>query len=225
MEHLTLETLARLVDETAVGADAEHLAGCERCAAELDALREQTAALGALADMRPARGAWDTLEARLTSEGLIRREPWFGGSMGTTPGWMRAAAAVMLFVGGAGLGAAFGGDAVSLPGRAGPEATPFQLASNATSVDEAAEAVRVAERQFMDAMIRYRQLLDAENGGEPLGEPGAHYAALEYLAAAAQVAVQQAPADPFLNGLLASTLAEREAARQEVVRRAGTDWY
>lgn len=225
MEHLTLEALARLVDEAATGTDAEHLERCERCSSELEAMRDQTAALGALADMRPARGAWDTLEARLTSEGLIRREPWFGGSMGTTPAWMRAAAAVALFLGGAGLGATFGGDGVPLPGRSGSAATPFQLASNATTADEAAEAVRVAERQFMDAMIRYRQLLEAENGGEPLGEPGAHYAALEYLAAAAQVAVQQAPADPFLNGLLASTLAEREAARQEVVRRAGTDWY
>ncbi len=225
MEHLNLETLARLVDEAPSQSEAEHLKECRRCSAELEALAEQTAALGALADMRPARGAWDTLEARLTSEGLIRREPWFGGSMGTTPRWMRIAASALLFVGGAGLGATFAGDGVPLRGRSAPDRTPFQLASDATNVDEAAEAVRVAERQFMDAMIRYRQLLEAENGGEPLGEPGAHYAALEYLAAAAQVAVQQAPADPFLNGLLASTLAEREAARQEVVRRAGTDWY
>lgn len=226
MEHLTAEALARLVDEAPTEAEAAHLEGCSLCTAERAFLEEQTAALAGLADMRPPRGGWDTLEARLVSEGLVRR-----GSVldlvGRTPGWMRVAAAVVLFLGGTGLGLTLGAAPGSpLAARdAGGEDGPFTRASQAATVDDAAEAVRLAERQFMDAMIRYRQLLDAQNGEEPLGEPGAHYAALEYLVAAAQVAVQQAPADPFLNGLLASTLAEREAARQEVMRRAGMDWY
>jgi hypothetical protein len=225
MEHLNAEALARLVDDLPSETEAEHLEACGACAVELAELRAQTAALAELPDMRPPRGAWDTLEARLVSEGLVRRESRLGG-MGTTPAWMRVAAALVLFLGGTGLGltlAAAPGTPLALRGADSESA--FRLASRATTVDEAADAVRLAERQFMDAMIRYRQLLDAQNGDQPVGEPGAHYAALEYLVAAAQVAVQQAPADPFLNGLLASTLAEREAARQEVVRRAGMDWY
>lgn len=229
MEHLSPEALARLVDESPSADEAEHLAACPRCADALDGFRAQTAALGGMADLRPPRGAWDTLEARLVSEGLVKR----GGrgleaTMGRTPMWMRIAAALVLFLGGTGLGVGLAGSpgtSLGFRGQEGGESGPFAQASRAGTVDEAAEAVRLAERQFMDAMIRYRQLLDAQNGEEPLGEPGAHYAALEYLVAAAQVAVQQAPADPFLNGLLASTLAEREAARQEVMRRAGMDWY
>jgi hypothetical protein len=226
MEHLTPETLARLVDEAPSETEAEHLAQCARCTAERDAYEEQTTALGSLADLRAPRGAWDTLEARLVSEGLVRRRSGLD-LIGTTPGWMRVAAAAVLFLGGTGLGmtlAAAPGAPLALRGSDAVGA-PFVRASRAATVDEAAEAVRLAEREFMDAMIRYRQLLDAQNGDEELGEPGAHYAALEYLTAAAQVAVQQAPADPFLNGLLASTLAEREAARREVLRRTGQDWY
>lgn len=226
MEHLTIETLARLVDEPPTTDEAEHLAACDACTAELEGLRQQTAALGELADLRAPRGAWDTLEARLVSEGLVRRGNGLD-RIGTTPLWMRVAAALVLFLGGTGLGAtlqAGPGSPLNPLGGGGGD-TPFTLASNAATVEQAAEAVRVAERQFMDAMVRYRQLMEAENGDEPVGEPGAHYAALEYLVAAAQMAVEQAPADPFLNGLLASTMAEREAARQEVMRRASTDWY
>jgi hypothetical protein len=227
MEHVTSEGLARLVDEAPTPAEMVHLQACPECRAELEALREQTEALRALADLRPPRGAWDTLEARLTSEGLTRVGPRLR-SMGTTPGWMRAAAAAVLFLGGTGVGLAFAdGPMGSVAGRDAVGGFPFARASNATSVEEAAEIVLLAERQYMDALTRYRQLREAENGDEAIGEPGARYAALEYLVAATQVAVQQAPADPFLNGLLASALAERQSARQDWARRAsgGQGWY
>jgi hypothetical protein len=42
--------------------------------------------------------------------------------------------------------------------------------------------------------------------------------------AASQAAVRQAPADPFLNGLLASTLAEREATLRKI-SSGGDNWF
>jgi hypothetical protein len=228
MEHLTTETLARLVDEQASAEEATHVAECAACAAELEALKDQTAALGGLADLRPPRGAWETLEAHLVSEGLVRSATRLE-TIGNTPGWMKIAAAIVLFVGGTGTGLALArGPAAPLLGSSSRSpASPFAQASDASSVDEAAEVVRMAERQYMDALIRYRQMLDAESGDEAIGDPEARYAALEYLVAATQAAMQQAPADPFLNGLLASTLAERQAARQEWAKSAsqGLDWY
>jgi hypothetical protein len=231
MEHLNAESLARLIDEAPSEEERVHLDACGDCAGELEALREQTLALGGLADLRPPRGAWDTLEARLVSEGLVRRGARFGW-IGTTPPWMRVAASALLFAVGTGLGLVLAQGplgTLGMPGigRDSALGSPFQLASDASSVEDAAEVVRLAERQYMDALIRYRQLLDAQNGDADIGEPGARYAALEYLVAATQVAVEQAPADPFLNGLLASALAERQTARQEWVRRTGSgeDWY
>jgi hypothetical protein len=77
MEHLTPETLARLVDEAPSETEAEHLAQCARCTAERDAYEEQTTALGSLADLR-ARGARGTR----SRPGSSARD-WCAGA----PGW------------------------------------------------------------------------------------------------------------------------------------------
>lgn len=226
MEHLSLEGLARLLDEPATADEAAHLAECEMCSDELAELREQTSALGRLPDVRPPLGDWEVLEARLVSEGLIRRRAPLTG-LASTPGWMRAAAAVALFVGGTGLGLALAGDG---PGAAGPrgassggDALAVPVAS-VSSVEEAAELVRVTERRYIDAIVQYGQLKQLRGDPDVGVDPERRFVALEYLLAAAQPAVEEAPADPFLNGLLASIMAEREAARSEVVRQAA-EWH
>jgi len=71
MQHLDLEQLARLVDEPAEPAEAEHLRGCLVCRRELAEMRAQTQALGELGGMEPPAGAWEALEARLLEEKLI----------------------------------------------------------------------------------------------------------------------------------------------------------
>jgi len=99
MQHLTLEALARLVDEPPVADEAIHLGGCLSCRRELSELRAQTAALGSLADPEPPAGAWTALEGALRDEGLIvdlprRAETAFW----RRPRVLRAAAALALFV-------------------------------------------------------------------------------------------------------------------------------
>lgn len=221
-DHLGGETLARLVDDEPTEAEARHLEACERCRQELDAFREQTEALHGLPDLRPPKGDWAVLQARLVSEGLMEG----GGrlrSMARTPGWMRTAAAVLIFLAGAGLGAGLTGDlgeATAL-GSDGP----FRLASDAPpSLDEAAAEVRMAEREYMDALVRYRQLAEAEDDGL-LPDPSSRIAALEYLVRAGQAALREAPADPFLNGMVASAMAERDAVLRRVSTDDEADWY
>lgn len=227
MEHLNLEMLARLVDEAPNAAQRRHLSECQRCRTELELLQGQTSALGELPDMRPPRGDWAMLEARLMSEGLLRHER---SALASTPGWMKVAAAILLFVGGTGLGLFLDGPA--LPGAAsagGATDSPYALtASTASSLDEAEEAVRLAERQYMDALVQYRQLSGAnEDEGASAGRTESRLAALELLVAAGKAAVQQAPTDPFLNGFLASTMAERQATYQAALTSSGSanDWY
>lgn len=226
MEHLDLETLARLVEEAPSQGERRHLSECGRCRTELELLQGQTDALGRLPDMRPPRGDWAVLEARLMSEGLVRHQR---SSLAATPGWMKAAAAVLLFLGGTGLGSLMGDGAAGTPDRvAAGGQDPYSLVANTvSSVEEAAEAVRLAERRYQDALLQYRQLLEAEGGLTTGISPESRLAALEYLVAAGQAAVQQAPADPFLNGFLASALAERQATYQATLSRPGSadDWY
>lgn len=208
MEHLTAETLARLVDDAPQPEESRHLAQCEACSAELTALREQTAALAALPEIMPPLGDWQVLEAQLRSEGLVR-DPGLVRRLGLarTPAWMPAAAAVVLFLGGAAAGAGF-------TGRGGPAAEAEGV--EAVTVEDAASALRVAEQQYVSAVSRYRELMDREGVTDATVDPISRYAALEHLVSVSQAAVRQAPGDPFLNGFLASALAERDAAARMV---------
>lgn len=211
MEHLSSEYLARLVDEQPDVEESAHLAACTACAAELEALREQTSALAGLPEIMPPQGDWKVLEAQLRSEGLVR-DPALLQRLGLarTPSWMRVAAAAVLFLSGAGAGAAV------TQARASETEPSARAAQSAANVDEAASAVRLAEQDYVTAVARYRELL-ARNGGEDAGtDPISRFAALEHLVAVSQAAVRQAPGDPFLNGFLASAMAERDAALRMV---------
>jgi len=208
MEHLSTETLARLIDEVPTAVEAEHLAGCGPCASELTALRDQTEALSGLPEIMPPQGDWQVLEAQLRSEGLVQSPGLFQTlGLAQTPQWMRAAAAVLLFLGGAGTGAAF---------TSGPDV------ARAATVEEAASAVRMAEEGYVTALDQYRSLLAAGGGGEFVADPIGRYAALEHLVSVSQAAVRQVPADPFLNGILTSALAERDAMARLVSTTGGS---
>lgn len=224
MEHLSRETLARLVDESPSDAERTHLDGCRACRTELEGLRAQTEELGSLPELRPPLGDWAALGARLRSEGLMRpRERLGSTTLARTPGWMRAAAAVMLFLGGTATGAFLDGAAPGTGAESGATGAAGYAAAT-VSLEDAAGAVRVAERNYVTALTRYRQLLSEEDVPGDVADPASRFAALEYLVAAGQAAVRQAPADPFLNGLLASTLAERDATLH-TISAAQDGWF
>ncbi|MDZ7779105.1 MAG: hypothetical protein U5R14_04090 [Gemmatimonadota bacterium] len=217
MEHLTTETLARLVDDVPDREERAHLEDCPLCASELEALGEQTRALGSLPEILPPRDDWSVLEARLRSEGLLH-DPGLLSRIGLarTPTWMRFAAALLLFASGVASGAGWANR-----GSGDAEAGVLTEASN---LDDAAAAVESAERNYVEAMSQYRELL-AQSGSEVESvDPISRYAALEHLVLVSQAAVRQAPGDPFLNGFLASARAERDAAARLVSTGSG-GWF
>ncbi len=218
MEHLIKEELARLVDMEPTEDEALHIAECDACRTELAALRELTASLATLPEILPPRGDWKVLEAQLRSEGLVSDPGLFKRlGLAQTPQWMKAAAAVLLFFSGAGTGVAMTSES-SNPLVSGP------LAESIVNVDDAASAVRVAEQDYVTAVARYRELL-AAGGGEGQGaDPINRFAALEHLVMVSQAAVRQAPGDPFLNGFLASAMAERDAAFRMVSAKRD-NWF
>ncbi len=229
MEHLTPETLARLVDEAPTEVERTHLEGCTECASELETMREQTLGLGTLPDLRPPKGDWGVLEARMVSEGLVRNRNGLLSRMARTPAWMKGAAAAVLFFGGAGIG--FGAAQSSLlrpvARTADLEGPTSFTSTSVSSVDEAAAALRMAERRYVDALVQLRQMTVDGDPALSSGDNGSRLAALEHLIAAGRAAVQQSPADPFMNGLLANLLAEQEMTRQESLEAVATsgDWF
>ena len=117
MEHLNLDWLAELADREPTDEEGALLSEHPEWTEELDALRAQTDALGGLPSLRPPRGDWAALEARLMSEGLIRTRTNAWLALPLASGWTKAAAALVLFFGGTLAGASFAeGD----PGSLGP---------------------------------------------------------------------------------------------------------
>ncbi len=221
MEHLTNETLARLVDERPNPEEREHLSSCTVCALELRDLRQQTEALGSLPDLRPPPSDWLALEARLMSEGLVyagSRSEGFVALFRT--GWMQAAAAVILFLGGTGFGAALSGDLSA----SGAEPDGASLTSMPASVEDAAQAVRVAEQGYLRALSDFGQLERGGNTAE-YGQLLGRAATLDALLAATQEAVLMSPSDPFFNGLLVNTLAEREQMLRQISSTRDGGWF
>lgn len=223
MEHLTREALARLVDEEPSAEERTHLEACERCRDDLDGFQTQTEALGSLPDLMPPKGDWDELESRLVGEGLIRLGP-AGNRITFQATWTQIAAAAVLFLAGTGMGAALTrGTPDPLPGDvAQAGALPVRQASNE---DEATQVLADAEQQYVAALMQYRRLAGFEDDGAVNTDPVDRFAALEALFSATQAAVRQAPADPFLNGVLMSTMAERQATLRQISSSGQDNWF
>ncbi|HEX6373775.1 MAG TPA: hypothetical protein VF006_32910 [Longimicrobium sp.] len=105
MQHLDLEQLARLVDEPAEPAEAEHLRGCLVCRRELAGMRAQTEALASLDDPEVPPRLWAALEAQLLEEKLIRTPARARPVIGFSRVHLRIAASLALFLMGGAAGA------------------------------------------------------------------------------------------------------------------------
>lgn len=228
-EHLTLETLARLVDEVPSDEERAHLDRCARCAEELEAMRDQSEALTRLPDIRPETGDWEVLQARLVSEGLLEGGGRLRSGLAHTPGWMKVAAATVLFATGTGFGAAIDGGPLDSRSPVRISDSPVRtVSSQVTSVAEAAERVQRAERIHYDALVDYRRMVersDDPRAQEFTPDLEARLAALEFMMQAGRTALRESPADPILNGILAGVMAEREAAMRLVSSDDQGTWY
>lgn len=117
MPHLSLEALARLLDEPPTNAESRHLECCAHCREELEALHADQAALGELPDLLPPPpGAWAALEERLREEGLVGTGTRTKASQ---PGarFLRLAASLALFLCGGISGFLLRGDTEQVPGE------------------------------------------------------------------------------------------------------------
>jgi anti-sigma factor RsiW len=201
MSHLTLEELARLVDQPPTSAERDHLTSCAVCAVELEALTAQRDALRALPDLAPPSDGWPALRAALKREGLLRdSRPWF-------PILARAAAAAFLFLAGGATGYAVRGP--TAPG-ASEQPAGFVAADPVSAPIE----VEAAGELFMEALDRYMA------GTEPgTADPAARLAALDNIVLTTAEALNEAPGDPVINGYHLAALAQRNAVLRQLAAR------
>jgi hypothetical protein len=141
-EHLSTEEISALLDRGAGEASEDgHVEECPSCRREMELLRRMRMALSALDDREAPPGAWASVEAELEQRDVVDREDGAARSAAGSPpfslgdvGWARAAAAVVLFVGGLGLGTHLASPGGGGAGAAADAAT----AGRATVSDEPA---------------------------------------------------------------------------------------
>jgi hypothetical protein len=209
MQHLTLETLARLVDESPDRREQAHLDGCAGCRAELEALEEQCRALAALPSLVPGPDHWPELRSRLQREGMLRERHF------PRPAVRRVAAAALLFLAGGGTGYALRGP--TLPGStADPPVLAVEENSQAPDPTalpgpDAGRDVETAGEAFMAALDHYM----ASTGVE-VADPAARLAALDNIVLTTAEALNEAPTDPIISGYHLSALAQRNAVLRQL---------
>jgi hypothetical protein len=244
MSHLTLETLARLIDDAPDPTEMGHLDICAQCREDLEAMRADVIMLQALPDIEPSQAQWIRLEQRLEREGLMRRTwRW-------QPAMLRMAAALVIFVLG-GVSAALvmrprdtqhlTSNDVPAPVATERAATPTSSATLATTpltvesapitpapaerrmartAEEAAAQLRTAESDYLSALTRFAEL----SGHAEEGDPVARLAALESIVATTRAALGRAPADPVINGYHLTAVAQRDALLRQA-SASGQTWY
>jgi hypothetical protein len=244
MSHLTLETLARLIDDAPDPTETGHLDICAQCREELEAMRADVSALHAMPDPEPSSAQWIRLEERLEREGLLRRNwRW-------QPALLRMAAAIVVF--------ALGGISAAVVLRSPnteyltnnerpattveqpavqinpattlaqhPISTPAPVTAAAPtarqparSAQDAARQLRTAESEYLAALTQFTQLSGRMEEGDPL----ARLAALESIVATTRAALGRAPADPVINGYHLTAVAQRDALLRQV-SASGQTWY
>jgi hypothetical protein len=216
MQHLSTETLARLVDESPAHLERVHLETCAACRCELQALQEQTAALAELPLLdAPSRG-WPLLKARLAHEGLLHHAP----ASAEHPRWnrphlLRAAAYVGLFL----LGGA-GGLAVGRAGSGDGWAADQPAALPQTS-EVAARHLQEAELAYLAALAHYQELSGVTRGTDP----AARLAALEGIVLTTRAALEAAPADPVINGYYLTAIGQRDAVLRQIAQTTEDPWF
>ncbi len=216
MQHLNNETLARLVDEAASHDESLHLQACARCSTDLDELRAQTRALAELPDLAPSQLVWPRLQKRLGEEGLIRprRQPrvWWSHA----PLRMAAALALFLLGGVAGMAVTRGEGRPDLAGAGAPVEERGQL-----TVEEAGRVLQEREAAYLAALAEYAEL----TGTWPVVDPGARLLALEGIVLTTRAALEEAPADPVINGYHLAALGQREATLRQIALQMQDPWF
>ena len=227
MLHLPAERLAALADEEPTTTEGEHLARCAQCTRERESYRCLLALAngeGSMTTLPLTR--WETLAPALRAEGLVTERAipvrtvrrWGLGS-----GALRAAAAVLLFAGGAFIGRASAtSDPAATTGGSSADATPVLPAADTSpafeSPAQALAALASYERAYQAAASYLAENDTATRITGTRETYEARLATLDRVAEATEQALRERPYDPVISGYHLTT----NAARQATLRQLST---
>jgi hypothetical protein len=244
-EHLTREHIAALLDEPdAVAAGLAHLDVCSDCASEFEGMSRMRMALSGLPDLAAPSGGWDRLRDALPSGPDGRAEPGRGRVI-ALPSWLQgrwspvltAAAVIVLFFGGLGVGRSLapGGVDDGLPERVADNPTAGPVAAGglgpAVGAPDGAEADGADYPEYMRTVAELRALQKVGPSSEQVASDPALAAErltrLDALIEASREALQDAPADPALNDFLFDVVDERASVAgqlNQTIRQASMEY-
>ena len=175
------------------------------------------------ARQQPPLNDWRTIAARAREEGLIRESSSHG--WWSDQPWMRAAAAVLLLVGGIAIGRttiglpSATGSSSAVNGSPSPSTAPTSGDATFASVEEASASLDRAARDY----ARASRFLAANNTSGSNNDSSAIYtarlAALDQVVNATENALQKtAPHDPVISQYYLATMGAQVATQQMVAR-------
>jgi hypothetical protein len=214
MQHLNDEELARLVDEDPTDEEVAHLELCATCASEVMAMRQQTQALASLPDLEPPPRLAARLHAGMAVEGLLL------SNRSRRQAMLRVAASLALFA---------AGGLAGFVGRGATDVAPLARIDRSPpgSVAEAAQRLQQAESAYTAALAAYSEV----GGSVPAPDPVNRLAALEGIVLTTRAALNEAPADPVINGYHLTALEQRDAILRQIESDPAQDendeqeWY
>ena len=220
MPHLSPDRLAELADSEPTAAERQHLDTCATCAVERSAhMRVLTVAHLERERLMPPLVTWDTLSAQLRSEGLIKPQGSTVQPRGWARGAMRAAAALVLVVGGAAVGRSTAGVGIAPTRASASKSAVTSVADQRAgfrSTEEAVAALNDAQQTYQRAAA----FLAAKNvdatGDSSTQAYRRSFAALDEITAASRAALYQAPDDPRVNQIYLQSLGAREQALHQL---------
>jgi len=178
---------------------------------------------------QPPLNEWRTIAARAREEGLIR-ESSLSGWVSRQP-WMQAAAAVLLLIGGIGIGRSTTGlpgatqtatapPAAIAPAPADPAAGTAFGSSDTTfaSLEEASATLDRAVNDYKRATAFLAANNSSPRASDSLAMYSARLVALDKVFDATESALETAPHDPVINQYYLATMGARAATRQMVAR-------
>lgn len=219
VEHLTREQIAALIDEPeATAGGRAHLDVCEACAHEFEAMSRTRMALSGLPDLEAPKDGWARIQAGLRASGASPGGMWRGWiSSGPWGPALSAAAVLLLFVGGMGVGRMIAPDPSAGGGAARGEMVAGDAAANDPSTElEPADRLEQLSGEYPEYVQTVAGLRELRDGGpsnsEIAGNPALaaeRLTRLDALIEASREALHEAPADPALNDFLFDVVDER----------------
>ena len=195
-----------------------HLAVCEQCRADLEALRAVTARARALPDVPPAADLWDGVAARLDAR-TLEFEPRRAARRFafTLPQLVAASLALMVLSGGMVWLARLGGDRTDFPSVA---ATDIARTGAAPAADEpAVRPANFADGAYDSAVADLQRALESGRGRldkETIRVLEENLQAIDRAITQCREALAEDPANGYLN----TYLVEARARKLELLRRA-----